>query len=82
MADYYDPAERKFEYDLDYIRRRSLWFDTKLVILTGVRVPIAAFRYVVGLVTGTPPELTSEVVTGTTATTGRGPTTDSPRSGR
>lgn len=44
-ADYYDPAERKFQYDLEYIRRRSLWLDIKLVVLTVVRVPIAAVQY-------------------------------------
>ncbi len=52
MADYYDPAERKFEYDLEYIRNRSLWLDVKLVILTAVRVPIAAVRYLAGRLAG------------------------------
>ena len=44
-ADYYDPAERKFQIDLDYIQNRSLWMDLKLVVLTVVRVPIAAAKY-------------------------------------
>lgn len=44
-ADYYDPAERKFQIDLDYIQNRSLYMDFKLVVLTVVRVPIAAAKY-------------------------------------
>ena len=46
VADYYDPAERKFEYDLEYIQKRSLVLDLKLVILTAVRVPWAVVRQV------------------------------------
>jgi len=46
MADYYDPAETKFQYDLEYIQSRSLWLDVKLVFLTAFRVPIAAARYI------------------------------------
>jgi len=56
MADYYDPAERKFQYDLEYIKNRSLWLDIKLVLLTVVRVPIAAAQYIWGLVRSTAPE--------------------------
>jgi lipopolysaccharide/colanic/teichoic acid biosynthesis glycosyltransferase len=57
MADYYDPAERKFQYDLEYIKNRSLWLDIKLVFLTVVRVPIAAAQYVWVLVRGSEPVL-------------------------
>jgi lipopolysaccharide/colanic/teichoic acid biosynthesis glycosyltransferase len=57
MADYYDPAERKFQYDLEYIKNRSLWLDIKLVVLTVVRVPIAAAQYIWGLVRGPAPVL-------------------------
>jgi len=48
VADYYDPAEKKFQYDLEYVRNRCLWLDVKLVFLTVVRVPIAALRYFAG----------------------------------
>lgn len=56
-ADYYDPAERKFQYDLEYIKKRSLWLDIKLVVLTVVRVPIAAAQYMWGLVRSSTPPL-------------------------
>jgi lipopolysaccharide/colanic/teichoic acid biosynthesis glycosyltransferase len=48
VADYYDPAEKKFQYDLEYVRNRCLWLDLKLVFLTVIRVPIGAVRYFVG----------------------------------
>lgn len=57
MADYYDPAERKFQYDLEYLKNRSLWLDVKLVVLTVVRVPIAAAQYMWGLSRGSGPVL-------------------------
>jgi lipopolysaccharide/colanic/teichoic acid biosynthesis glycosyltransferase len=50
LADYYDPAEKKFTYDLEYIQNRSLMLDLKVVLMTVIRVPIGAARYAAGIV--------------------------------
>lgn len=34
LAGYYDPVDKKFQYDLEYINRRRLSFDLKVVIAT------------------------------------------------
>ncbi len=45
LADYYDPADKKFQYDLEYISKRCLWLDLRVVGATILRVPTGALRY-------------------------------------
>ncbi len=44
MADYYDPAHKKFQYDTEYITNRSLKMDLKVAAATVFRVPMAIIR--------------------------------------
>jgi lipopolysaccharide/colanic/teichoic acid biosynthesis glycosyltransferase len=44
MADYYDPADKKFQYDVQYIANRCLWLDLKVAAATVLRVPMAMLR--------------------------------------